>query len=120
MGVNPALPKFDIDWTAQQVDEQHATPIPGWIVDAVWKLSHEQKRTLVGAILRQYAKDAGFNSPEEACVMKLMLPPNPTWNDLMVALKANGFEKAAGWIEAWVDEYLPGQENKTLPKGPND
>lgn len=49
--------------------------------------------------------------------MNLELPDDPTWNDLMAALKANGFNKTAGWIESWVDEYLPGDEAEPLPKG---
>jgi hypothetical protein len=39
-----------------------------------------------------------------------------TWNDLYAALRAAGYEKAAGWIESWQDEYLPGQEDELLPK----
>lgn len=51
---------------------------------------------------------------------KITLPDNPTWQNLTDAIRAAGFDKAAGWIESWVDEYLPEQENEPLPRGADD
>lgn len=49
--------------------------------------------------------------------MILELPDDPSWQNIADALRRAGYNKAAGWLESWVDEYLPGDEDKPLTLG---